>query len=99
MECKEVIYGRRSVRKFSDRVIEDAVLEERFSAHPEVVQSTLGFVESLGGAPVQAHMGGELRDEFAPGHGENVCMVLLGYAREDAVGRAPKRKADKYIFI
>jgi len=32
MECKEVIYGRRSVRKFSDRVIEDAVLEEIIDA-------------------------------------------------------------------
>ena len=196
MECKEVIYGRRSVRKFSDRVIEDAVLEEiidaalwapsgvnlqpwyfvvikspeklerykavmrevaqrnrahleeRFAKHPGVVKDTVSFIETLGGAPVvvlafrdkpdyswalqdegivqsigaamenlllsaydhgiascwmtapaQAHMTGEIRDEFAPGHGELLCMAVLGYAAEDVAAKPPKRKADKYIFV
>lgn len=99
MEFKDVIYGRRSVRKFKDTPIEDSVLkeiidaalwapsgvnlqpwyyviirtsekmsklkemmnevsdrnqahlEERFSAHPEVVGSSLSFISTLGGAP------------------------------------------------
>ena len=94
-------------------------LEERFSAHPEVVKTTLSFISTLGGAPAvvlafrdkpdytwalldegvvqsvaasmenlvlsaydhgvsscwmtaanQAHMTKDLRDEFAPGHGD-----------------------------
>ena len=196
MELKDVIYGRRSVRKFSDKPIEDSVLEEiidaalwapsgvnlqpwyfvvirtqekiaryreimsevagrnrahleeRFSAHPEVVRDTVSFIETMGGTPVvvlalrdkpdyswalqdegivqsiaaamenlllsaydhgiascwmtapaQAHMTGEIRDEFAPGHGELLCMAVLGYAAEGGVPKPPKRKADKYVFV
>ena len=125
-----------------------AHLEERFSAHPEVVRDTVSFIETMGGAPVvvlafrdkpdyswalqdegivqsiaaamenlllsaydhgiascwmtapaQAHMTGEIRDEFAPGHGELLCMAVLGYAQEGAALKPPKRKADKYIFV
>ena len=196
MELKEAIYGRRSVRKYSDRMVEYDVLqeimdaamwapsgvnlqpwyyvvvrtpesmdrfrqfmtkvsegnrahlEERFAAHPEVAESSIAFIRNMGNAPVavlafrdkpdyswalqdegivqsiaasmenlllsaydhgvsscwltapaQAHMTGEIRDEFAPGHGELVAIAVLGYAEEGAVPRAPKRKADKYIFI
>ena len=196
MELKDVIYGRRSVRKFSDKPIEDSVLEEiidaalwapsgvnlqpwyfvvirtqekiaryreimgevarrnrahleeRFSAHPEVVRDTVSFIESMGGVPVvvlafrdktdyswalqdegivqsigaamenlllsaydhgiascwmtapaQAHMTADIRDEFAPGHGELLCMAVLGYAEEGVAAKPPKRKADKYIFV
>lgn len=100
MEFKNVIYGRRSVRKYSSRKIEPAILEEiidaglwapsgvnlqpwyfvvinsneamneftkmmsdvakkntahleeRFGDNPEVIQSTLKFISSLGNAPV-----------------------------------------------
>ena len=125
-----------------------AHLEERFSSHPEVVKSTLGFIETLGNAPVvvlafrdkpdyswalqdegivqsiaasmenlilsaydhgiyscwmtapaQANMTADIRDEFAPGHGELLCMTVLGYADEANVPKAPKRKADKYVII
>ena len=99
MEFKDVIYGRRSVRKFTDKPIDDAILEEildaamwapsgvnlqpwyyvvirtpeklaeykalmaevsrrnrahleeRFSAHPDVVKNTVSFIETLGNAP------------------------------------------------
>ncbi len=123
-------------------------LEERFAAHPEVVNNTVSFLETMGGAPVvvlafrdkpdyswalqdegivqsigaamenlllsaydhgiascwltapaQAKMTGEIRDEFAPGHGELLCMAVLGYAAEDKPQKAPKRKADKVIMI
>ena len=99
MEFKDVVYGRRSVRKFKDTPVDDKILEEivdaalwapsgvnlqpwyyvvirtpekmtrlkemmsvvsdrdkphleeRFSAHPEVVKTTLSFISTLGGAP------------------------------------------------
>ena len=50
-------------------------------------------------APAQAHMTAAIRDEFAPGHGELLCMAVLGYAAEDEAAKPPKRKADKYIFV
>lgn len=99
MEFKDVVYGRRSVRRFKDTPVDDKILEEivdaalwapsgvnlqpwyyvvirtpekmtrlkemmsvvsdrdrphleeRFSAHPEVVKTTLSFISTLGGAP------------------------------------------------
>ena len=50
-------------------------------------------------APAQAHMTGEIRDEFAPGHGELVAIAVLGYAAEGTAPKAPKRKEGKYTFI
>ncbi len=194
MEFKDVIYGRRSVRSFEDRPVDDAIikeivdaglwapsgvnlqpwyfvvirspekiarykeamaevarrnrphLEERFSAHPEVVENTVSFIQSIGNAPVvilafrdkpdyswalmdegivqsvaaamenivlsaydhglgscwmtapaQAHMTAAIRDEFAPDHGELVCMAALGYSKK--VPSAPKRKENKYEMI
>ena len=196
MELKEAIYGRRSVRKYSDRMVEDDVLkeimeaamwapsgvnlqpwyyvvvrtpesmarfrqvmtkvsegnrahlEERFAAHPEVAESSIAFIRNMGNAPVavqafrdkpdyswalqdegivqsiaasmenlllsaydhgvsscwltapaQAHMTGEIRDEFAPGHGELVAIAVLGYAADGFNPKAPKRKEGKYTFI
>ena len=191
MEFKDVIYGRRSVRKFKDTPVDDKVLEEivdaalwapsgvnlqpwyyvvirtpekmakfrtmmseassrnkahleeRFSAHPEVVKNTLSFISTLGGTPAavlafrdkpdytwalqdegivqsvaasmenlvlsaydhgvsscwmtaanQAHMTKDLRDEFAPGHGELVGIIVLGYNASEEGPKAPKRKTD-----
>ena len=196
MEFKDVIYGRRSVRKFKDTPVDDKVLEEivdaalwapsgvnlqpwyyvvirtpekmakfrtmmseassrnkahleeRFSAHPEVVKNTLSFISTLGGAPAavlafrdkpdytwalqdegivqsvaasmenlvlsaydhgvsscwmtaanQAHMTKDLRDEFAPGHGELVGIIVLGYNASEEGPKAPKRKTDKFVLI
>ncbi len=196
MEFRDVNYGRRSVRKFTDRPVEDAVLEEildaamwapsgvnlqpwyyvvirtpenmarfrnmmeevsgrnrphleeRFAAHPEVAENALAFIRDLGGAPAvvlafrdkpdyswalqdegvvqsiaasmenlllsaydhgvagcwltapaQAHMTEEIRDEFAPGHGALLCIAALGYAAEENIPRAPKRKENKYCMI
>ena len=50
-------------------------------------------------APAQAHMTGEIRDEFAPGHGELVAIAVLGYAADGFNPKAPKRKEGKYTFI
>ena len=184
MEFKDVVYGRRSVRKFKDTPVDDKILkeivdaalwapsgvnlqpwyyvvirtpekmtrlkemmsvvsdrdrphlEERFSAHPEVVKTTLSFISTLGGAPAvvlafrdkpdytwalldegvvqsvaasmenlvlsaanQAHMTKDLRDEFAPGHGELVGIIALGYNAAEEAPKAPKRKADKFVLI
>lgn len=196
MEFRDVVLGRRSVRKYAERPVEDAVLEEileaalwapsgvnlqpwyyvvirtpekmeqfkaimaevseknrahleeRFAAHPQVVEQTLSFVRHLGHAPVvvlafrdkpdyswalqdegivqsiaasmenlllsawdhgvagcwmtapaQAHMTEEIRDIFAPGHGALVCIATLGYAGENAIPPAPKRKPDRYKLI
>ncbi len=194
MEFKDVIYGRRSVRSFEPKAIDDEILteiidaglwapsgvnlqpwyfvvirsaeqlsrykeymakvaeknkahlEKRFSDHPDVVSSTLSFMETLGDAPavvlafrdkpdysyalqdegivesvgaamenivlsaydhgiascwmtapVQANMTAAIRDEFAPGHGELVCMAVLGYAKK--IPDAPKRKGNKFVLI
>ena len=181
MEFKDVVYGRRSVRRFKDTPVDDKILEEivdaalwapsgvnlqpwyyvvirtpekmtrlkemmsvvsdrdrphleeRFSAHPEVVKTTLSFISTLGGAPAvvlafrdkpdytwallvlsaydhgvsscwmtaanQAHMTKDLRDEFAPGHGELVGIIALGYNAAEEAPKAPKRKADKFVLI
>lgn len=196
MEFKDVVYGRRSVRKFKDTPVDDKILkkivdaalwapsgvnlqpwyyvvirtpekmtrlkemmsvvsdrdkphlEERFLAHPEVVKTTLSFISTLGGAPAvvlafrdkpdytwalldegvvqsvaasmenlvlsaydhgvsscwmtaanQAHMTKELGDEFAPGHGELVGIIALGYNAAEEAPKAPKRKADKFVLI
>ncbi len=123
-------------------------LEERYSAHPEVIASTTSFISTLGGAPAavlafrdkpdyslqlqdegvvqsvsaavenlllsahdhglgscwltapgEAGMCAAMRDEFAPGHGELVCLVTLGYAEEGHEPKAPRRKPDKYVII
>ena len=172
MEFKDVVYGRRSVRRFKDTPVDDKILkeivdaalwapsgvnlqpwyyvvirtpekmtrlkemmsvvsdrdkphlEERFSAHPEVVKTTLSFISTLGGAPavvlafrdkpdytwalldegvvqsVAASMENlDLRDEFAPGHGELVGIIALGYNAAEEAPKAPKRKADKFVLI
>lgn len=196
MEFRDLVYQRRSVRKFQDKTIEKEILkdildaalwapssvnlqpwyfvaitspeerncfkeimhevsernrahlEERFSAHPEIVKSTLTFLKTLGNAPVvilafrdkadyswatmdesivqsiaasmenlilsawdkgiascwmtaplHAHMQQTIRDKYAPGHGDLVSMVVLGYAEENCIPRAPKRKTEKYTII
>ena len=196
MEFKDVVYGRRSVRKFKETPVPDAILEEiidaalwapsgvnlqpwyyvvirtpeklaefkemmqevsardkahleeRFSAHPEVVKTTLSFISTLGNAPVavlafrdkpdytwalqdegvvqsiaasmenlvlsaydhgvsscwmtatsQANMTKEMRDKFAPGHGELVAVVALGYRESEEPPKAPKRKPGKVVMI
>ena len=123
-------------------------LEERFSNHPEVVDSTLAFLRNMGNAPVvvlafrdkpdyswalqeegviqsiaasmenlvlraydlgiascwmtapvQAQMAETIRDTFARGHGNLLCVAALGYAKEDLLPQAPKRKPDKYRLV
>ena len=196
MEFKDVVYGRRSVRKFTDQPIEDEVLKEiveaacwapsgvnlqpwyfvavkspekmarlmelmqtvsdgnrdhlmeRFAAHPKVAEDSINFIAKLGGAPVvmlafrdkpdyswalqdegivesiaaamenmllsaydhgisscwltavsQAAMNGAIRDEFAPGHGELICIAALGYAAEGAIPKPPKRREGKFVIV
>ena len=196
MEFKDVVYGRRSVRSFSDKAIEDetlkeiidaglwapsgvnlqpwyfvavkspkamerlkkimadiaeknrAHLEERFADHPEVVKNTVSFIAKLGNAPVvllafrdkpdyswalqdegivqsvaaamenillsaydhgvascwltaptQAAMGEVLRDEFAPGHGNLICIAAMGYPVEGKEAKPPKRKENKFAIV
>ena len=114
MEFKDVVYGRRSVRKFKDTPVDDKILkeivdaalwapsgvnlqpwyyvvirtpekmtrlkemmsvvsdrdkphlEERFSAHPEVVKTTLSFISTLGGAPAVVLASGTSRIIHGP---------------------------------
>ena len=195
MEFKDVIYGRRSVRKYKPDPVDETVLteiidaglwapsgvnlqpwyfvavqspekiaelkelmaevarrdeahlKERFEKHPDVVAATMQFIRGMGNAPCvvlafqdkpdyswalreegviqsiaaamenivlsaydhgvsscwmtavgQADMGSELRDRFAPGHGELVCLATLGYA-ENPNQTAPKRKEGKFVII
>lgn len=48
-------------------------------------------------APVEAEVGNELRDLFAPGKGSLVALITLGYPAKEA--RAPKRKDGRYIIV
>ena len=50
-------------------------------------------------ATSQANMTKEIRDEFAPGHGELVAVVALGYRESEEPPKAPKRKQGKFVFI
>ena len=161
MEFKDVVYGRRSVRKFKDTPVDDKILKEIVDAAlwapsgvnlqpwyyvvirtPEkmtrlkemmpavvlafrdkadytwalldegVVQSVAASMENLVlsaydhgvsscwmTAANQAHMTKDLRDEFAPGHGELVGIIALGYNAAEEAPKAPKRKADKFVLI
>ncbi|WP_418462499.1 nitroreductase family protein [Frisingicoccus sp.] len=48
-------------------------------------------------APVEAEVGNELRDLFAPGKGPLVALITLGYPAKEA--RAPKRKDGRYTIV
>lgn len=48
-------------------------------------------------APIDAEVGGELRDIFAPDNGELVALITLGYPAKEA--KAPPRKEGRYIII
>ena len=48
-------------------------------------------------APVEAEVGNEIRDLFAPGKGPLVALITLGYPSKEA--RPPKRKDERYAII
>ena len=48
-------------------------------------------------APVEAEVGNELRDLFAPGKGPLVALITLGYPSKEA--RAPKRRDGRYTIV
>lgn len=48
-------------------------------------------------APVEAKAGNELRDLFAPGKGEMVALITLGYPEKE--GKAPKRKDGRFVIL
>ena len=75
-----------------------------------IVQSVAAAIENimltavekgLGGcwltAPLEAAVGSELRDMFAPGKGPLVAMLTIGYPAQDP--KAPARKNGRYIII
>lgn len=189
MELQEAILSRRSVRKYQDRPVERALLEqlleaacwapsadnrqpwyfvaltneadiallratmehvaeetvshleEMFPRHPSIVRETTLFLRSLGNAPVYvlaflqndkghresmlesvaaaiqnllltaqemglgtcwvnaatgAGYGPALQELFAPGKGELVSLVTLGYP--EIVPKAPKRKLGRWVI-
>lgn len=57
--------------------------------------------KGLGGcwltAPIEATVGDELRDMFAPGKGALVAMLTIGYPAQTA--KTPARKDGRYIII
>ena len=119
------------------------VLEERFAKHPEAVEETKDFLNSLGGAPVcvlayflkddypdrdgamqsvsaaienillaawdkgigscwlsaaqRMGFGPELEARFAPGKGEFVAAITLGYPAQEP--KMPPRRDGRYVFI
>lgn len=50
-------------------------------------------------APVEALMGDDFRNEFAPERGELVSIITLGYAADGAIPAPPRRKDDRYVFV
>lgn len=48
-------------------------------------------------APVEAGMGARLRDAFAPGKGDLLALITLGYAAQSP--KAPARKDGRYTMI
>lgn len=75
-----------------------------------IVQSVAAAIENilltavekgLGGcwltAPVEAAVGDELRDLFAPGKGSLVAMLTIGYPAQSP--KAPARKGGRYIIV
>lgn len=48
-------------------------------------------------APVEADLGGEMRDAFAPGKGDLLAILTLGYAAQEP--KAPPRKDGRYRII
>lgn len=189
METRDVIFARRSIRKYKSTPISDAdltdlleagirapsgtnlqpwyfvaiksrekrdelieimghvfgrvkpLLEERFAKHPEVVEETRYFLTGLGGAPVcilvfrlkdgydfpdevmqsvsaaienillaaadkgigscwltaPRHYARELQERFAPGKGEFVAAVTLGYP--DQTPKMPPRRDGRYVIV
>ena len=119
------------------------VLEQRFANHPETIEDTHRFLDSLGGAPVcvlafflkpaypdrdgamqsvsaaienlllaawdkgigscwlsaaqRMGFGPQLQAEFAPGKGEFVAAITLGYP--DQSPKAPRRREGRYEII
>lgn len=191
METKDAIIGRRSIRKYTDRPINDEDMQDiitaglyapsavdlqpwyfvviksderlsdlrnfmsdvwdriepymtqRFANHPAIIAETKVFLKSLGGAqccilvfmlrqdypdsriamegvcaavqnmllmaydrgigscwmtaPIGAGMDEDLRLKYAPGKGEFVAAVTLGYPAQNP--KAPKRKEGRYEII
>lgn len=86
------------------------LLKEDYPDRDNVLQSASAAVENLllaawakgiGScwmtAPVSAGFGPVLRDRFAPGKGELVAAVSLGYP--DQTPRMPKRKTGRCVFL
>ena len=48
-------------------------------------------------APIEAGVGKELGEVFAPNQGEMVALITLGYPAK--VGKAPKRKEGRFVII
>lgn len=191
METREAIFGRRSIRKYTEQPLNDAdlqeiidaglyapsavdlqpwyfvvvrsqeqlevlralmsevydrtepVLKERFARHPAAIAETRAFMKSLGGtqccilaflnkpdypsrtvvvesvsaaiqnmllraydlgigscwmtAPISAGMDEDLRQKYAPEHGDFVAAITFGYPA--FIPRAPKRKEGRYEII
>lgn len=84
--------------------------KEHYSDRDSVIQSAAAAVENLllgawskgiGScwmtAPVSTGFGPALRDRFAPGKGELVAAVALGYP--DQMPKMPKRRAERCVFL
>ena len=48
-------------------------------------------------APVEAGAGDQLREAFAPGKGELVALLTLGYP--EVIPEMPKRKQGRYVIL
>ena len=80
----------------------DAALGEVQSIAAAIENILLAAVgKGLGGcwltAPVEAGIGNQLRDTFAPGKGPLVAMLTIGYP--EAIPPPPARKSGRYVII
>lgn len=81
-------------------ILHDSAIQSIAAANQNLILSAYdsGVCSCWMTAPVEACMDDEFRNEFAPGKGELVSVITLGYPQEDAVPAAPKRKPGRYIF-
>ena len=83
-------------------IVNDSSVIQSVAAAMENIQLAIydhGLCSCWMTAPNQAGMDAEMRDTFAPGHGELVCMTPVGYPKEGEEIKTPKRRDGKFVFV
>lgn len=96
-----VVLAFRDKPDYSEVLPDEGVVQSIAASMENLVLRAydLGIASCWMTAPVQAQMAETIRDTFARGHGNLLCVAALGYAKEDLLPQAPKRKPDKYRLV